>query len=126
MFRSVVPSLRKRGVPADLLAGGATLEASALQHLLVLLLPHALTALLDERSHEAVTLLSCREWCETSGGPLVGHDSGGEGVGVGRYRGLLLGGALESSEAGTRTPNGWTKTSSVANYTTPEGRCRPY
>ena len=26
----------------------------------------------------------------------------------------------ESSGAGTRTPNDWTKTSRVANYTTPE------
>ena len=28
----------------------------------------------------------------------------------------------ESSGAGTRTPNDWTKTSRVANYTTPERR----
>ncbi len=37
----------------SLLALGATLEAGALQHFLVLLLAHALAALLDQRSHEA-------------------------------------------------------------------------
>ena len=47
---------RDRSSPAPtcrrLLAGGATLVACPLQHLLVLLLAHALAALLDERSHE--------------------------------------------------------------------------
>ena len=35
------------GVAGELFTGGATLEAGSLQHLLVLLLAHALTALLD-------------------------------------------------------------------------------
>jgi hypothetical protein len=34
----------------------ATLVARAAEHLLVLLLPHALSALLDQRTHEAETL----------------------------------------------------------------------
>ena len=38
------------------LTGSSTLEASSLQHLLVLLLTHALAALLNERSHGGATV----------------------------------------------------------------------
>ncbi len=90
-----------RRTSEKLLAGGAALEASSLQHLLVLLLAHALTALLDERSHEAVTLAFVGGWCETGIGVRDPNDP--------------------SSGAGTRTPKTRTKTWRVANYTTPEG-----
>src|SRR5687768_4460087 len=46
---------RRRSVAGDGLLVAA-LEACALQHLLVLLLAHALTALLDQRTHEEATL----------------------------------------------------------------------
>jgi hypothetical protein len=38
------------------LTGSSTLEAGSLQHLLVLLLTHALAALLNERSHGGATV----------------------------------------------------------------------
>ncbi len=38
--------------PAAQLLAGAALPAGSLEHLLVLLLAHALTALLDQRTHE--------------------------------------------------------------------------
>src|SRR5690606_5184527 len=41
----------RKGRDRALLAGGAALVAGALEHLAVLLLAHALAALLDERSH---------------------------------------------------------------------------
>src|SRR5690606_5551645 len=50
--RSESSERTRRGV--GLLALGPTLEAGALQHLAVLLLTHALAALLDQRSHEGV------------------------------------------------------------------------
>ena len=40
----------------ELLLLGATLKTRPLQHLLVLLLTHALTALLNQRSHGAKTI----------------------------------------------------------------------
>jgi hypothetical protein len=46
---------RKAG-KEELLLLGATLKACPLQHLLVLLLTHALTALLNQRSHGAETI----------------------------------------------------------------------
>src|SRR5215207_3740394 len=42
------------GGASRLLAGGAALPAGALEHLLVLLLAHALAALLDQRTHPAM------------------------------------------------------------------------
>src|SRR4029453_13841586 len=56
-----VPSRRTADRRRLLLAGGPALPAGALQHLLVLLLAHALAALLDQRTHPAVCsrVLSC-------------------------------------------------------------------
>ena len=58
-----------------LLAGGATLEAGALQHLLVLLLAHALAALLDQRSHggEQGTGTPARLRTDASARPETGY-----------------------------------------------------
>ena len=47
---------RLRGPELAELLAGAALPAGALQHLLVLLLAHALAALLDQRTHEGETL----------------------------------------------------------------------
>ena len=50
------PAPKSKPECAELLFLGATLETRPLQHLFVLLLTHALTALLNQRSHGAETI----------------------------------------------------------------------
>ncbi len=97
---------RASGRPSSLTCS-STLEASSLQHLLVLLLSHALAALLNKRSHGGATVAARGSLVRNE--LLAAADRGDRD----RWK-------RKSSGAGTRTPNDWTKTSRVANYTTPE------
>ena len=96
----------RQGRPSSLTCS-STLEASSLQHLLVLLLSHALAALLNKRSHGGATVAARGSLVRNE--LLAAADRGDRD----RWK-------RKSSGAGTRTPNDWTKTSRVANYTTPE------
>ena len=73
---STVSEIRSPGDEPDqkrLLAGGAALPAGALEKLLVLLLPHALAALLDERAHGGRQASGCAlVWSTSVGGGVTG------------------------------------------------------
>lgn len=81
-----------------LLAHCAALETGTAQHLAVLFLPHALAALLDQRSHEVVTLPTPPRLVRNG----IHTDRGG------------------GSGERTRTPTSRTKTSHAADYITPD------